>query len=77
MLLAVVSMATAQKGLMSGTSALLMAEIQSGLLNEKQVAEQYGLVYVNGEANITAFVELSGDEKALEDFGVKVQSSKT
>jgi M6 family metalloprotease-like protein len=74
MLLAVVSMATAQKGLMSGTSALLMAEIQSGLLNEKQVAEQYGLVYVNGEANITAFVELSGDEKALEDFGVKVQS---
>jgi M6 family metalloprotease-like protein len=74
MLLAVVSMATAQKGLMSGTSALLMAEIQSGLLNEKQVAEQYGLVYVNGEANITAFVELSGEEKALEDFGVKVQS---
>ena len=24
-----------------------------------------GLVYVNGEANVTAFVELNGDERAL------------
>jgi len=74
MLLAVVSMATAQKGFMSGTSALLMADLQTGRLDEKQVAEQYGLVYVNGEAHVTAFAELSGDEKALADYGVLVQS---
>jgi len=74
LLLAVASMATAQKGFMSGSSALLLADIQTGRLNEKQVAEQYGLVYVNGEANITAFVELNGDEKTLEGYGVQVQS---
>ena len=74
MLLAVVSMATAQKSFMSGNSALLLADLQTGRLDEKQVAEQYGLVYVNGEANVTAFVELSGDEKALEGYDVRVQS---
>ena len=74
MLLAVVSMATAQKSFMSGNSALLLADLQTGRLDEKQVAEQYGLVYVNGGANVTAFAELSGDEKALADYGVHVQS---
>ncbi|MBO4586780.1 MAG: hypothetical protein J5677_03055, partial [Bacteroidales bacterium] len=74
MLLAVVSMATAQKSFMSGNSALLLADLQTNRLDEKQVAEQYGLVYVNGEANVTAFAELSGDEKALESYGVQVQS---
>lgn len=42
-----------------------MADLQSSRLDEKQVSEQYGLVYVNGEANVTAFVELNGDERAL------------
>lgn len=79
MLQAFVTMAVAQsfvapKSYMSGTSALLLADLQSGRLDVKQVAEQYGLVYVSGEANITAFVELSGDEKALADYGVQVQS---
>ena len=73
-MLAFALMATAQKGFMSGSSALLMADLQSNRLDERQVAEQYGLVYVNGEANITAFVELDGDERTLGDYGVQVQS---
>ena len=74
MLLAFASMAMAQKRFMSGNSALLLAGLQTNRLDEKQVAEQYGLVYVDGAANVTAFVELAGDEKALEGYGVKVQS---
>lgn len=78
-LLAVASMATAQsftarKNYMSGSSAMLMAGLQTGRLDEKQVAEEYGLVYVDGEAHVSAFAELSGDEKALEGYGVRVQS---
>lgn len=78
-LLAVASMASAQsftarKNYMSGTSAMLLADLQTSRLDEKQVAEEYGLVYVDSQANITAFVELGGDEKALEAYGVRVQS---
>ena len=57
---------------LSATSAFLLADLTFGKLNEQQLVEKYSLVYVDGQATVTAFVE--GGEKTLEGYGAKVVS---
>lgn len=62
------------QGVLSGRSAMLLTRIDR--LDEKQVAEEYPLVFVDGEACVAAFVELAGveGEKVFARYGVRVQS---
>ena len=59
---------------LSSSSAFLLADLMGGKLSEPQLMEKFGLVYIQGEVYVPAFVETDRDESLFAAFGVKIVS---